>query len=658
MSSKYILYSDFLSKIRPLSFSNEAIVLRYQQIKQILIEKVDTNFVNLLAEPQIPAGGLEGKEKIHWQSNFQAIPFSQLNENQKENVRNKLGNIFNKIKNVAQSLKNSSDLVSQQAGELLLLASNIPNKNSIYSDGENIVLINWGMESEDNNQENFKLELFINGTRQNTPPPQNNQNTNNNSSARKVLISASIALFIILCGLVYFMFFHNKKTILPKKEGIVAPIEPQKIISNPNDPLKRKIVSDRLNVIIKPNYSIKEFAEKFVDEHKEDAKVIYWNERLRQLQFELKEKSLKEWKEVLKKHEEVENVFCESILEKAKIIPSDPDFTNKRISWYFETIGAYKAWETTMGNPTIIVAIIDNCFDLSHPEFKDKIVMQHNSSENSNNIYVTRGSGNFHGTHVAGSAIALHNNKKGISGIAPNCKFMPLQAADVNGNLSGAAINEAILYAIDHGAKIINMSLGMSFPKNIKNAPESQQKKWEKTEYVFEAKQFDRLAKFAVEKGVLIVKAAGNDNVLAGLDAQNRSDNILTVAALSPKDKKAGFSNYGDYTDISAPGEQIYSSLPNGKFGFLQGTSMASPIVAGAAALLLSANPSLKPLEIKNLLLTTGKNINGTSKQKVGVLMQLDKAMEKAGTNISCDEEVERLKKEIERLKKAQSTKH
>ena len=200
----------------------------------------------------------------------------------------------------------------------------------------------------------------------------------------------------------------------------------------------------------------------------------------------------------------------------------------------------------------------------------------------------------MHGTHVSGTIAAQRNNGLGIDGIADNVKVMMIRAVP-DGDEYDKDIALAIRYAVDNGAKIINMSFG----KNL-----SPEKKW-----------VDDAVKYAESKDVLIIHAAGNDSVNNDstttypnplLKTWNRTvSNFITVGACTdPKISNeyiADFSNYGSHTvDVFAPGVKIYSTMPGGHtYGFQKGTSMAAPVVAGVAALIRSYYPTLTAKEVK-----------------------------------------------------------
>jgi cell wall-associated protease len=203
----------------------------------------------------------------------------------------------------------------------------------------------------------------------------------------------------------------------------------------------------------------------------------------------------------------------------------------------------------------------------------------------------------MHGTHVCGIIGAGRNNGKGMDGIADNVRIMMIRAVP-NGDEHDKDISLAIRYAVDNGARVINMSFG----KNI-----SPQKQW-----------VDEAVKYASSKGVLLVHAAGNDNADIDTignfpcpqfkDSKIRATNWITVGASSDpsaeqefKSYVASFSNFGKKeVDVFAPGTRIYSTLPGGnKYGRLDGTSMAAPVVTGVAAFLLEYYPGLTPEQVK-----------------------------------------------------------
>jgi len=230
--------------------------------------------------------------------------------------------------------------------------------------------------------------------------------------------------------------------------------------------------------------------------------------------------------------------------------------------------------------------------------------------------------GALHGTHVAGIIAAERNNGKGMNGIAHNVEIMTVRAVP-NGDEYDKDIALAFRYAVDNGAKVINTSFGKAYSPNAK--------------WVYDA------IKYAADNDVLIVNAAGNDG--ADIDTKNvypndqvdngseMANNFLTVGALNFKygsELVANFSNYGKINvDVFAPGVKIYAPVPHNKYKHLQGTSMASPNVAGVAALIRSYYPKLKAAQVKQILMTSGLPIKST------VIMGGDASIKKTLNDVS-----------------------
>ncbi len=219
-----------------------------------------------------------------------------------------------------------------------------------------------------------------------------------------------------------------------------------------------------------------------------------------------------------------------------------------------------------------------------------------------NIVYGPTKEGSLHGTHVAGIIAQSRNNNIGGDGIADNVEIMSVRAVP-NGDEYDKDVALAIKYAVDNGAKVINASFGKDF---------SPHKQW-----VYDA------IKYAESKDVLIIHAAGNDSKDIDVepnfpnDSDDKkiefADNVITVGALNFENGKkiiANFSNYGKLNvDVYAPGVKIYATTPNSEYQYLQGTSMASPNVAGVAAMIRSYYPNLSAKEIKGIIMNSGTPI-------------------------------------------------
>jgi len=246
---------------------------------------------------------------------------------------------------------------------------------------------------------------------------------------------------------------------------------------------------------------------------------------------------------------------------------NDPYYLNATL-WGLLKVQAPQAWDVTTGSPYVSVAILDTGIDLSHPDLWGKIVASVNFSSS------TTGSDMYgHGTHVAGIVAAATNNGVGVAGIGYNSSLINVKVLGDDGSGSYAAVANGIIWAADHGARVINMSLGGTmYSATLESA-----------------------VNYAWSKGVVVVAAAGNNSSTAQFYPAAYS-NTIAVAATNADDTLASFSSRGDWVDVSAPGVSIFSTVPTGScplcassgYRYASGTSMASPFVAGLAALVIT----------------------------------------------------------------------
>lgn len=272
------------------------------------------------------------------------------------------------------------------------------------------------------------------------------------------------------------------------------------------------------------------------------------------------------------------------------------------------------AWEHSKGSKDIIVAVVDTGVDYLHPDLMDNIWINEgeipgDGVDNDGNGYIDDVHGynmlfrnsevmdvDGHGTHVSGTIGALTNNNIGVAGINWNVRIMAIRTVPGEGDETDADVIESYIYAAKNGARVINCSFGKSESSTaVKDA-------------------IDEVGKV----GVLVVAAAGNEgnNVdeNPSYPAAFTSTNLLTVAATTKKDSLILWSNYGvESVDIGAPGVSIISTVPDNSYAVYSGTSMATPHVVGAAALLLSINPDLNAEEIKDILMTSSTKLASLS---------------------------------------------
>lgn len=283
----------------------------------------------------------------------------------------------------------------------------------------------------------------------------------------------------------------------------------------------------------------------------------------------------------LNSRSDVEYAEKDYILKKS-YIPSDPAYQQQ---WHHKSILTDQAWDITKGHEEIIVAVIDDGVNVNHLELQKKIVDPYDVLSKASQFSVP----GDHGTHIAGIIASEMDNPNGGTGIAPMVKVMPINV--FNGEEAYTSdIIMAIEYAISHGADIINMSLGM---------------------YEYSLALNEAIQK-AYQAGLIIVAAAGNEK--SGLPSYPAAyENVVSVSSIDESNILSSFSNYGQTIDIAAPGSFIYSSLWTG-YGYMSGTSMAAPMVAGVAALVWSENPDLNNQQIINQLYKTAVDLGPAGK--------------------------------------------
>ncbi|MDQ0493091.1 S8 family peptidase [Paenibacillus brasilensis] len=254
-------------------------------------------------------------------------------------------------------------------------------------------------------------------------------------------------------------------------------------------------------------------------------------------------------------------------------IPNDLLFS--RYQWNLPATETNRGWGLSKGSKNVVVAVVDTGVDMDHPDLKGQIISGHNVVKPSEKPYDDVG----HGTHVAGIISALVNNGEGVAGMTWYNKVMPVKVLDQSGSGTTYSVAEGIIWAADHGAKVINLSLG----------------NYAQAEFLHDA------IKYAYDKDVVLVAATGNDNTeRPGYPAAYPE--VLAVSATDSSMHRAAFSNYGDYVDVMAPGASIASTYPGNQYAALSGTSMASPHVSALAALIRSINPDLTNKEVMDLM--------------------------------------------------------
>lgn len=272
--------------------------------------------------------------------------------------------------------------------------------------------------------------------------------------------------------------------------------------------------------------------------------------------------------------------------------------------WYIATINAENAWNTSQGDTSIVIGITDTGWDPTHPDLLGSVKINYADPINgfdddadgytdnymgwdlANNDNDALWESTGHGVNVTGIAAATTDNVTGIAGVGFNTRFLPVKISNAVGQLTHAY--QGVIYAADHGADIINCSWGGYTPSQFNKSV---------IDYAI------------INKGCLVVGAVGNDNT-ENVFYPAGYPGVLSVAGSLQTDVKVSTSNHGYYVDISAPGDNMRTTGPNGGYGINGGTSMAAPVVSGAAAILKTQFPFYTNQQIAALLQVTADDID------------------------------------------------
>lgn len=241
-------------------------------------------------------------------------------------------------------------------------------------------------------------------------------------------------------------------------------------------------------------------------------------------------------------------------------------------------IDAFEAWDVFTGSDNVIAAILDTGVDGNHQEFVGRMLAGWNTYSNNGNT----SDGNGHGTHTCGTTTAKGNNSLGVAGVSHSAAILPVKVLSDAGGGTWESVANGFTWAVDHGARVLNVSLGGGQPPAFVEAA----------------------VNYAWGQGAVICAAAGNgggNNMIWPA----RYVNCIAVGATDHTDARAGFSSYGADLDVTAPGANVYSTVPGNQYGFNSGTSMATPHVSGLAALLFSLDPALSNSQVRSLIEST-----------------------------------------------------
>ncbi len=273
------------------------------------------------------------------------------------------------------------------------------------------------------------------------------------------------------------------------------------------------------------------------------------------------------------------------IVKAFSTIPNDPSYS---LQWGLPLIKAPEAWDITKGDASVVVAVIDSGIDTTHPDLKNKYSGGWNFYDGDNNVADVTG----HGSHVSGIIAAETDNGIGIAGVSWRSIIMPIRIMDSAGTSDSVKLANGLHYAADHGAKVINMSLGgADFSQTVADA-----------------------VTYAHNIGCVMVAASGNENH-APVCYPAAFPEVIAVSAVDYVGSVTSYSNIGPEIAVCAPGgdisNQIYSTIRNSAYGYEYGTSMATPFVSGLAALLFSKYPGITKDRVVYAITSEAENPHG-----------------------------------------------
>ena len=281
--------------------------------------------------------------------------------------------------------------------------------------------------------------------------------------------------------------------------------------------------------------------------------------------------------ELLKRNPHIKSAEIDKLIAPEQV-GNDTYYAN---AWHLPKIQAPTAWDSSLGTG-VTIAILDSGVDGTHPDLQGKLVAGWNFYDGNANTTDVYG----HGTKVAGAAAATSNNGTGVTGVAWNAKIMPVRISDTAGYAFYSTIAEGIYWAADNGAKVVNVSYAVHGSTSVQSA-----------------------GQYLQGKGGLLINSAGNSGAV---DTTLANGAMISVSATDSADAKASWSSFGNYVDVSAPGQGIWTTTRGGGYAAVNGTSFSSPVTAGVVALMMSANPALKPSELENILKITAVDLGAT----------------------------------------------
>lgn len=714
-----IIHEIKIDALKPVVWYGQNVVDKYTSIVKVISSQIGAEYATIFSQPQISDSAFKGLSIARWLSDkfsAKAVIITELDPDTYTQAQKILQHKISRISDFANKLLISEKDENVKWGQLILKSIIYPDQSYVLYENGDVVISAWGFEfidpsmaitgyskeikkekliqaqppiEEVTEEEKVTEAEVINNTTEGAPlegddkkevvVPQSDESSEKDPISEDIIEEEKVVnkkkswlrkywwllLLLLLLPLIYFLIDYVKpigpdgiKPKVPSIGEVIPPVDLDDVIKSPDS--LTNIVADRLNIALHgDNKDLDAFCKELKKIYPDDTfKIVYQDPKTARIQIQIPKEQLQTIKGELSSKMSGYNllIWHESLFKKNTTF-SDPGFSEIDKSWYFDEVQAKDAWDITQGDNDIIIAVLDSGFDLEHPELEGQIYKPWDVTTGSSSIPF-HSEYSIHGTHVASISGANSNNGEGVSGIAPNCKIMPVKVGDKNGTLASSYVVDGFLYAINHGADVINMSLGLYVHPLIETLPEQAQKEIIDNSFKDEEQFWQQIFDIALKNKTAVVLAGGNQNVLIGIDPLDRSAYPIRVSATNRASTKADFSNWGDYSDVSAPGDNIYSAIGNRDYDYLSGTSMAAPIVAGAVGLIKSVKKELTASEIKYVLKATGKYAYAPNNKRIGNVIQIKDALEYLETGklpeINCSDiqsRIDSLTNEIEKLK-------
>lgn len=630
-----------LEHLRPVLLHGEAVYLRANSIRYALKALLGAPYSNLLAVPRIPDSGT-GEGDWILPTGRQVTPLPELNDTQRQALLEVLRQRVERVMSLIVELEDSADQSRRTLAKLLSRALDVPSESCVYSVDGSPTLVCWAFFDDcvPSGHGYRLIKSFVNESfvPQAVPVPQDFDASAlakaAETSEAEGLPKAGVAtlrsarpttsswwrrrqpwlILAALAGLAGLAsgLWHYLNPLPAIDAGISEPTVSERI-----EGVSRQRVAGRLLVSVLPGRGLADVeAVLRAAGQWQHVKSMALEPALGTIQLKLDEAHYETIRGTLSVTPWVTGMMPEFILG-TSVIPDDPVLRRGGApSWPWTALNAMAAWDASQGSDTTLIAVVDSGFDTTHPEFEGKHVYTWNAVNGKLEVEGPRDV-MVHGTHVAALAAGRADNQQGSAGTCPKCSLLLIRIADDKGRISSSAVLLALRHAVQWRASVVNLSFGARFEP----PPEGLTR--EAAERFIAATQDEARFWSAVlqefrRQGIVVVQAAGNQGVDALIDPMKRNTASLIVGSTGPGHQLSAFSNYGSAVTLTAPGEGVFSAAPGRGFREFDGTSMASPLVAGAVGLMRSVDPRASFDDIRTALARSGSAVRAAGGRAVG----------------------------------------